>query len=423
MRHAKDKDTKDANDAAGTTPGSMLQMSDAWRKKLRPFAEHLGITLEEVTRRLLDAEPKLISAANDRAALQMADPAIVTADDLKTVFHDAAKADLSQALQELQGGPRAVEVPASGRIGGGKTLREPARDLIPEAPESGSFLAALAATTSFEKDEALGIQALVEAYFVGKNGLHGLPERLVEVIRIRNENDKAQVGKGYKELRDFVTARRYGLDNLAPTDDERARLFAKLSELHRAVGEFHRSLDAWNQETKQDQMQLVRAFLQGQSPEYPDPESVLLASETLAGFLKDALCGDGGMTARALAYEGRKIREMLERDDLLSLLRVNDVAQMQQVLNYRIDKAACKMERTVVRYVHAATYLVPNAGSPTEIGELLEQLHRLGHQLTGWMANGTFPAAREYGRNRYPRAEPAPITGGGTPWPPSARRS
>ncbi len=409
MRQNKDKDDDKDPGPTATTPSGALKMSDAWKTKMGPFFRLLDVPLEEGTRRILGAEPKLVGGATDRAAKQMADPTMVDPAALQAIFNDVPTADFREALHGLQGKARDAEATAvAGRTGSGRLpLRSAAPSLIPEPPPSGSFLEALAATTTFERDEALGIQALVEAHFVDRNGVYGLPERLMKAIRDRAEQRGQQVGDGYRELRDYVTERRYGLDRKAPTDEERTRLFSKLGPLHRAVGTFHQALNGWQEDANRDQRQLANVILFGQELEYPDPEDVLLASETLIAFLKDAFSGDGAMTARALAYEGGKIREMLERKDLLTLLRVNDTAEMQQVLGYRVDKAACMMERTVVRYVTAATCLVPNVTSAAEAGPLLGELHKIGRRLTGWMANGTFPAAREHARkNRYPDAEP-----------------
>ena len=95
----------------------------------------------------------------------------------------------------------------------------------------------------------------------------------------------------------------------------------------------------------------------------------------------------GVMVAKAMAYEGLKIKETLERAELPALVGAANREIMLRQLGIDLTNADVRAERNIARYVIFAATVVNKSLPGGQEGPVLESLFNLGQTILPWMTS------------------------------------
>lgn len=391
---------------------SPITTSAAWLNAIQPLVEQLELPSEVVTNALIST--KLVKAANDKGAAALVDPDAITDEDFIRAFPDATSGDLRLAVKKLRvaGAPKPEPTPVVAPIA--PTLVPPAvpgftNFVIPDVPDGTNFLSALSVSKTLTVDD-VSIRAALEALFADNLGLSEIPERLADMMEKYADGIEEPVGEMFMDVVKLVRERRYAdvnVDSKFVTKARKQQVIGRLRELPAAMAQFHATLTAWNEQLKSNRASNPFGVLQGGANSmFPPPDEVIAAAEGVVACLKRAFSGFGVMVTKAMAYEGIKIRETLERPDLPALTGSPNREIMLKNMGVSLTRADERFEKNVARYVLFVATRVRDLPGGQE-GPILEALWNLGQMVLPWM-NGVTRIPTGNGRNGSSRGEPIP---------------
>jgi hypothetical protein len=401
--------------------------SQKWLEAIAPLTAKLGLSDDDVTFHICVAA-KLISAPDDNGAETIVDADAVSDDDFIKAFDGIAKGTVKKAVKEMrnaaspkaepaQTAPPGLPLPTGAPYMG-------ALYVIPDVPEGEAFLSALSTSKTLTID-AVTIRAALEAVFADSLGLSEIPERLADLMEQHADNIEEPVGDNFMEVLKFVRERRYAevnVDSRLVTVARKAEVLKRLRQLPGALHQFQAALTAWNEQLKTMRGANPLGVLSGAPTMYPAADDVIGAAEAVVACLKRAFSGLGVMVAKAMAYEGMKIRETLEKPELPALTGSPNRELMLKRLGVEITNADVRVERNVARFViFVATTVHKNLPGGQE-GPVLEALYNLGQTILPWMTSGN--QAPTNGRGRSAGSDPHPVGGRrdpSSPYPPVPR--
>lgn len=393
-------------DATDATKGSK------WESAIEPFVKRLKLDGKTVTDKILAA--KLVEAADDNGADVLMDAEAIDAADFRGAFPEAAKGTLNLAIKELRAKAPATKSEAVAAAVPSGVAAPPiiGTFVIPDVPEGSAFLDALSTSKTLTVDE-VSIRAAMEALFVDSRNLTEIPEKLAKLMETHADTIEEPVGATFLEVLKFVRERRWAdvnVDSKLVTKERKKVVLERLRELPHAVYQFHQVLAGWNEQLKANRAGNPFGVLQGGANAlYPAPDEVIAAAEVIVGCLRRAFGGLGVMVAKAMAYEGLKIKETLERAELPSLVGAANREIMLRQLGIDLTNADVRAEKNVARYVIFAATVVNKSLPGGQEGPVLEALYNLGQTILPWM-NGGQPSVG-YGRKTKERDsfDPHPV--------------
>ncbi|MFA6429808.1 MAG: hypothetical protein WCV84_04915 [Patescibacteria group bacterium] len=378
-----------------------------WLDAVSMLALNLEMEPASVTEKLLGA--KIVKAPNDIGAATLCDEEAVPNDDLFAAFSDVPKPVVRKAAKEMRKAAKpVVEVPATPAVPMLPTapvMTFGATYIIPDVPAGSNFLAALSASKTLTVDDVT-IRAALEALYADNLGLSDIPERLAEQMEAFADTIEEPVGDQFMEVLKFVRERRYAeinVDSRLVTKARKAEVLKRLRLLPKAVAQFHSALSAWNEQYESERRSNPLGVLGGRVI-YPPADDVIAAAEIVVDCLKKAFSGLGVQVAKAMAYEGLKIRETLERPELPALTGSPNRELMLKKLNCSLRNADERTEHSIAKYViFVATTVYRNMPSGQE-GPILEALYRVGQTILPWMRGDSTSTDRS-------PVDPTPIGG------------
>ncbi len=363
-----------------------------WEGTIDPLVVRLKLDVKTVTEKIIAA--KLVEAADDSGADVLMDDTAIDIADFRAAFPDAAKGTLNLAIKEIrakaakpESTPAAVVtptvLPATPSIG--------VAFVIPDVPEGSAFLDVLSTSKSLTVD-VVSIRAALEALFADSRALGEIPERLAKAMETHADTVEEPVGDAFLDVLKFVRERRYAdiaVDGKLVTKERKKVVLDRLRELPHAVYQFHQTLVAWNEQLKSNRSSNPFGVLQGGAAAmYPPTDEVIAAADGVVGCLRKAFGGLGVMVAKAMAYEGLKIKETLERSELPALVGAPNREIMLKQLGIDITNADVRAEKNVARYVIFVATVIPKDMPGGQEGQVLESLYNLGQQILPWMTGG-----------------------------------
>lgn len=390
-----------------------------WDAAIEPFVRRFKMDSATVTQKIIEA--KLVDAADDSGADVLMDGEAIDASDFRAAFPDVAKGTLNLAIKEI----RAKAAPAPAAPAAAVTAVLPASPtigaafIIPDVPEGSDFLAALSTSKTVTVD-VVTIRAAMEALFADSRALAEIPERLANAMEKHADSVEEPVGDTFLDVLKFVRERRYAdinVEGRLVTKERKSVVLARLRELPGAVYQFHQVLAGWYEQLKSNRAGNPFGALQGGANAlYPPADDVIAAAEGIAGCLRKAFGGFGVMVAKAMAYEGLKIKETLERPELPALVGAANREIMLRQLKIDLTNADVRAERNIARYVIFAATVVNKSLPGGQEGPVLESLFNLGQTILPWMTGtqlSSFPSAKNGRRINegplYEATDPHPV--------------
>jgi hypothetical protein len=411
-------------DTPATTP-TPAPASSKWEATIEPLVKRLKLDSKAVTEKLLAA--KLVDAADDSGAEVLMDADAIDLADFRAAFPEAAKGSLNLAIKDIRAkAPKSEKkpetTPAANVVPAGVAAPPPVgMYVIPEVPEGTDFLTALSTSKSLTVD-VVSIRAAMEALFADSRSLSEIPEKLAKAMEAHADTIEEPVGDTFLEVLKFVRARKWAevnVDSNFVTQARKKNVLERLRELPAAVYQFHHVLSGWNEQLKSNRAGNPLGILAGGvNALYPPPDEVIAAAEGVVGCLRRAFGGLGVMVAKAMAYEGLKIKETLERPELPALVGASNREIMLKQLGVDLTNADIRAERNVARYVIYVATVVNKSLPGGQEGPALEALFQLGQTIVPWMTGQTASSyggggvgvgARKIKDNRRDPSEPFPI--------------
>ena len=287
---------------------------------IEPLVRRLKLDAKTITDKIVGTA-KLVEAADDSGAEVLMDAEAIDLADFRDAFPGVAKGTLNLAIKEIRAKAPAVEKPAPAAAAPGVPAATSmvGTFVIPNVPEGTAFLEALSTSKSLTVD-VVSIRAAMEALFADGRSLAEIPEKLAKAMEAHADTIEEPVGDTFLELLKFVRERRYAdvnVDGKLMTKERKKVVLDRLRELPQAVYQFHQVLGGWNEQLKSNRAGNPFGVLQGGANAlFPPPDDVIAAAEGIVGCLRKAFGGLGVMVAKAMAYEGLKIKETLERSEL-----------------------------------------------------------------------------------------------------------
>lgn len=332
-------------------------MSDLWSARLTPFATAIGLSLDELSRKL---EP-LVGKPDDEALSALLREDLSPFDDVARCLPGVPTARLRKALQELRAGGPAKAGPG----------------VLPTLPDDASFSEGLV-TGGVSKVSTNDVVAAARVSLASRVGLYAVPERLRAMLTQHAEAMSEPAPEVFYEIERLLSQRGAGVSLSAlgiagayTGEDHRRRLverfapvWAGLSSLHGEVTAWRsRWNDSWNNPGGLAQV-IVGAFSGGGAGAPPPPDTGPLRDQArrVVDQVNRALAGTGIVAARALAVEAMQIRSLLDHPGLPSCAGVTGREELLARVGVKVTAEHVRLESAAVRYLLSALALPQVAG-------------------------------------------------------------
>jgi hypothetical protein len=357
----------------------------SWEEYIKPFADAVGKTVEDVTAALKSE----VGDPSDEAIEVLSNEEFTPFDSLKNCLStlDIPSAILRKNIKLLR---KKVE-PADPMIIGSS--------LLPSIPDDSSFLEALKVGGEL-KVGITEIISAIKATLAKKVGLFEIPSKLAQKMESFAETCEEPVGKEFLEVRNMVIEKSYaevmsvlGIKGSFVTESRKNTFLSKLeSSLWIEVRSFYDQLSNWNYtwgETTNNPTILahqIALMMGGDSGgvapammQPPDTSVLKDAAEGLISVMNKIFSGFGIPIARALAYEAQRIKKILENDKLPSMIGAANREMMLRMLEADVASDYVRLERNMVQFI-VAVMEYPKIAPNTEILYLSEML-KLGSAI------------------------------------------
>jgi len=245
----------------------------------------------------------------------------------------------------------------------------PSVDSLPQPPDDIAFLAMLKTGGELKVGPTEVISA-VRAAQADNFGMFKLPKKILALVEETAEHQDEPVGKDYITIRNLVTRHSYSeifaafdLDTAAGiiTEDKKDKLLSRLrSVLWPAFMSFREQVNgyvaSYNQISNNPmafmsamQSMIAGVPAMGMIP-LPDTASLHDAAAGVIDIINHVFAGTGIITARALAYDANRIRELLENPMLPTQVGVTTRDLMLKRLEVNVSADYVRQERSIVRY-------------------------------------------------------------------------
>lgn len=376
----------DTTNEGGTT---QVSLPEEWVAFIAPFAETLGKSVNDATIALkgVVGEPGL------RAIELLKDPAMASDADIKGVLNGTPSAVANMAISKLRAAPSTSSVSAM-------ALGVGALDILPPAPADDAWLSALR-VGGILKVETSTVVSAIRAALAHRLGLFDIPEKLTRAMEQFADNNDEPVPEEFFKLRKVLTRRSYaeifeaieGLDGNFVTDARKAMLFRRIDDyLWPAIVSFQQQLKGWIEGWQQgaaNPAMLVSAIMSMSGGGSSMPPTMMAPPET--GALRDSadafndqmnkvFSGTGIQIAGALAFDANRIKQILENQQLPSMVGAANRDQMLRQLGVEVSATYPRLEVNLTRYALAVMKIKDLPAGNEEL-QYFSSLFMLGSQI------------------------------------------
>jgi hypothetical protein len=354
-----------------------MPYSENWAKKVQPFADAIGKTLDEVT----EALKVEVGEPGDQALEALASEEF-------TPF---------MSLHEAMAGLKIPPAILRKSIG---LLREkkvaPAADTTGTLVKMTGVLPAIPDDTSFVESLKVGgdlrvgpteVVAAVKASLADRVGFYDLPDLLKGKMEQFAESLDEPCSPEFFEVQDLVVKRSYAdvlrvfkVTGSFVTEGRKKAFLGKLDQnLWRALSGFNQQLTSWNRswmDSANNPAVLATAIASavgggGAMPAGmmapPDTSSLRDAAEATITTINKVFAGFGIPIARAMAYEAEQIKVVLQNPKLPMLIGAANREQMLKLLKVDVAGDYVRLERNLVQYTVAIMDLPKVASGQQEL--------------------------------------------------------
>jgi hypothetical protein len=341
----------------------MVTYPESWVKRLQPFADAVGKTVEEIT----DCLKYEVGDPGEQALEALASEEFTPLDALKVALKHL---EIPPAILRKNVGLLRVKKAAAPVDGAGSLVKM--TGVLPAIPDDTSFVEAL----KVGGDLRVGVTeviAAVKACLAYRVGFYDLPDMLKNSMEKFAESLDEPCSPEFFEVQDLVVKRSYAdvlrvfkVSGSFVTEGRKKTFLSKLEgNLWASLGEFQRQLAAWNKswnDNNSNPMAIAAAFASavgggGAVPAGmmtpPDTATLRDAAEAAIMTINKVFAGFGIPIARAMAYEAEQIKSVLENAKLPSLLGAANREQMLKLLGVDVAGDFVRLERNLVQYTVA----------------------------------------------------------------------
>lgn len=367
------------------TPVAAAPLPEAWVAYIAPFAEVLGISVEEASVKL---EP-MVGSPSERAIVLLKDPAMSPDGELKIALAGTPSAVANQAISLLR---EAVVAHTPFAYAGA--------DFLPEVPSDESWFSSLRAGGVLKVEQSTVVSA-VKAALAHRIGFFNIPNLLVDKMESFADSNADPVPAEYFKLRKQITRREYaeifeavsGLDGSFVTDKRRSELFKRIDVIFwPSIVSFHAQLkswmDTWQQSASNPAMMMsalarISGVGGGMPPgmmEPPDTGVLRDQAEAFNDDLNKIFAGTVAPVASALALDAKRIKDTLENPSLPSMIGAANREQMLRQLDIDVSANFPRLETNLTRYV-LSVMSVRDLPAGNEENQFFWSLYTLGAQI------------------------------------------
>lgn len=382
-----------------------MSYPENWTKKIQPFAEAVGKTIEEITAALKSE----VGDPGDQALEALGNEEYSPFESIKT-----ALSGLSIPSAILRKNIGLLRVKKEVVVSTSDVVRV---TILPAVPDDVSFIESLK-TQGDLKVGMVEIVSAVRAALAKREGLYDVPDKVTEMMETTAECLEQPVGPEFYEVRNLVVRRSYAdiMDALNikgkfVTDQRKNAFLSKLeTSLWPEIAGFHRRLVDWNKvwmDTANNAAGIVNAITSvvhgtpsAMIQQAPNTLPLRTAAETAINTINKVFAGFGIPISRALAYEAIEIKNILDNTKLPPLVGALNKEQMLKLLGINVTSDQVNLERSLVQYVVAIMEYPKTEGGQKELYYLSEML-QLGISIDfDRLVNKSSPI-RKPGHNPY----------------------
>ena len=267
--------------------------------------------------------------------------------------------------------------------------------ILPALPDEGSWLEALKTGGVLKVNDATYIGA-IRAAMAHRCGLYNVPDILLKKLEEYAESLDEPVGPDFYKIRKLITRRDYAeifsaIDDVdgrfATTKERRAKFLKNVDAiLWPAIKTAFDALDAWYSSARalMTDPSTFMAMVTGQSAggfgvSVPPFDSVSSACDDLKDQINRVFRGTAMPVSAALAYDAKKINEVLSDSSLPAQVGAGNRDQMLKMLGLSINSAYTRQEQCIVRFV--LSYIKFNDNAVGNEMQYLSALWQLGRQI------------------------------------------
>lgn len=336
------------------------------------------------------SEETVAKVINELGAETLEDLAVLSETDLQSAGMKLAKArklvtDLRSAAHKVEAAEASTALQAQYEV------------LLPSVPTDDSWLSALKTGGVLKIDDSSYIAA-IRAALAQRVGLFDIPARLsAEMERYADETDEV-VDPLYFKLRQELTRHNYGeifaaisgLDGSFISDKRRREFLARVDDnLWPAIASSFNTLDACykNYCTAYTNPTMMFAALSGGLntgagvgliPQF-DAAPLHDAGDELIDVINHVFRGVGVQVAAALAYDAKKISDILAQPQLPVMIGAKNREQMLKKIGANVSSNYVRQENNLVRYVLG--FVKHDSVTSDAEAEYFVALWQLGNQL------------------------------------------
>lgn len=360
---------------------------ESWVKRLQPFADAVGKTVEDITNYLKSE----VGEPGDQALEALASEEYTPFEALKSALEQLG---IPPAILRKSVGLLRVkkDIPSVDTMG---SLVKMA-GILPAIPDDTSFVEAL----KIGGDLRVGVTeviAAVKACLAYRVGFYDLPDVLKERMEKFAESLDEPCSPEFFEVQDLVTKRSYAdvlrvfkVSGSFVTEGRKKAFLSKLEgNLWEALGSFQKQLAAWNKSWMENASNpavlasTIAAVVGGSggmptgmmAP--PDTATLRDSAEAAIMTINRVFAGFGIPIARAMAYEAEQIKGVLGNAKLPQLLGAANREQMLKLLGVGVEGDYVRLERNLVQYTVAVMDYPKTTAGQQEL-MYLSQLLQLG---------------------------------------------
>ncbi len=268
--------------------------------------------------------------------------------------------------------------------------------VLPAVPDEGSWLNDLKTGGVLKVNDATYIGA-IRAAMAYRCGLYNVPDILLKKLEEQAESLDEPVGDSFYKLRKTIVRRDYaeifsaidGVDGQFATTKERRSKFLKSLDniLWPAIRRAYEELDAWYDAACASMANptILMAALSGQAAAgfgvtTPSFDSISSACDDLKDQINKVFRGTAIPVSAALAYDAKKITEILADSTLPAQIGAGNRDQMLKMLGLNINSSYTRQEQCIVRFV--LSYIKFNDNAVGNEMQYLGALWQLGRAIS-----------------------------------------
>lgn len=388
---------KNSSEELASQPDNLKEKSMGLTPKFDELLKKVAEITSKTEEELKNALKEILGEPTDESVEDLKNNELVTDEDLLDSFKslNLPKVQARKAINVLRG-PKVEAQAQEVQSNAGSSM-----SLLPSDVDDTSFIELLKTGGELKVKQA-NVLSAIRASIASRVGLFKLKKKLIQAMEDWAESQDEPCGDAFYELQRLITKSDYAFifdainaKGFSATDAKKNKLLDRLDDyLWPELISFHELLKQWVDNWSKGAANPAMAFqmlAMSQSGnkrvmppgmmEPPPTDHLLDAAEEVINKINKVFAGTGAPVARALAWDAKKIKEVLENPALPATIGAANKDQMIKSLGIAVGADYVRLERNIAKYALAVMEL-PKVSSDEELS-YLGAMFTLGGAI-GW---------------------------------------